>query len=220
MEGLPPNGETHLMGRFGFFLTSVSAMLLVLAGSSTVRAQEDVSGVVNAVSFYPMLESQPIFVRPLDDSPENLSIRTDMEQALTDAGFAVAKKSAILVLSFETRRELGGGAAPTRQVTNRFLERHEESDIGDQRYKPQIGKESPRGSGAISASRFRLDATLDDRETGKRLWRGWTIARMHGDDTSTLAKAMAPALVDSLGKTVRQQTFDIRASETSKTGTR
>lgn len=209
------------MGRIGYLLVSVSAVLAVLGGASAVpsavRAQEKVSGVVNAMSFHSMPEGLPILVRPLDDSAENLVIRNDMEQALTAAGFTVAKDGSAIVLSFETRRELGGGPTPTRQITKQFVERHEQSDIVDRRYTPQIGKSSPKGSSSVSASRFRLDATLDDKQSGKRLWRGWTIARMHGDETKNLAKAMVPVLVDSLGETVREQTFDIPVGTASET---
>ena len=205
------------MGRIGYLLVSVSAVLAVLGGAFAVRAQEAVTGVVNAVSFHPMPEGLPILVRPLDDSAENLVIKKDMEQALTDAGFDVAKDGSSIVLSFETRRELGGGPTPTRQITKQFVERHQESDIVDRRYKPQIGKSSPKGPSSISASRFRLDATLDDKQNGKRLWRGWTIARMYGDETKKLARAMVSILIDNLGQTVREQTFDISVSKTSET---
>ncbi len=205
------------MGRSGFFLMSVSAMLMILAGSFTVRAQEPISGVLNAMSFHPIPEGLPILVRPLDDSPENLSIKTQLEQALAHAGFAVAKEGSFVVLSFETRREMGGGPTPRRQVTPRFDERHEESGFRDRRYNPQIGKGSTHGSTSISASRFRLDATLDDKQSGKRLWRGWTIARMQGDETANLAKAMAPVLVGSLGETVREQTFEIPIGKPGET---
>lgn len=192
-------------------------MLMILAGTFTVRAQEAISGVLNAMSFQPVPSGVPILVRPLDDSPENLAIKSYLEQALTDAGFAVAKDGSSVVLSFETRRELGGGSTPTRQITKRFVERHEESDFGDFRYKPQIGKGSPKGPTSISASRFRVDATLDNRQSGKRLWRGWAIARMQGDETDNLARAMAPVLVGSLGETVRQEPFDVTVSKTSET---
>lgn len=208
------------MGRIGFLLLPVGAMLMILAGPSAVRAQEVISGVLSAMSFQPMPENQPILVRPLDDSPQNLAIKGYLEQALSNAGFAVATDSSSVVLSFETRRELGGGSTPSRQVTDRFIERHEQSDIGDQRYKPQIGKSSPQGPRGISASRFRLDATLDDRQSGKRLWRGWAIAPMQGDETNNLARAMAPVLAGSLGETVREETFEIPVGNTSETQTR
>ncbi len=208
------------MRRRGFLLMSAGAMLIILAGPATVRGQEVISGVVNAMSFHSMPEGMPILVRPLDDSPENIFIKAQLEDALTNSGFNVAAGNSSLVLSFETRRELGGGPTPQRPVTQRFIERHQESDIGDRRYKPQIGKGSPQGPAAISASRFRLDATLDDRQGGKRLWQGWTIARMKGDETRNLATAMAPVLVDSLGKTVRQQTFDIPVGTASDTPAR
>ncbi len=208
------------MGRFGFLLMPAGALLLILAGSFTVRAQEATSGVLNAMSLHPLSGGQPVLVRPLNDSPENLSIKTQLEQALAAAGFAVAKESSVVVLSFETRRELGGGPTPRRQVTPRFIERHEESNIGDQRYTPQIGKSSPQGPSSISASRFRLDATLDDRQSGKRLWQGWAIARMQGEETNKLTKAMAAELVGSLGKTVREKTFEIPIGTPVETETR
>lgn len=204
------------MGRFGSVLVSMSAMLMILAGSFAVRAQESVTGVIHSMSFQSMPEGLPILVRPLDDSPENLTIKTQLEQALAKAGYSIAKTASFLVLSFETRRELGGGPTPRRPVTRTFVERHEDSLMADKRYNPQIGKGSPVGPSAISASRFRLDATLDDKQSGKRLWRGWAIAPMQRDDTANLTKAMAPVMAESLGETVREQPFEIPVSQSSE----
>ncbi len=208
------------MGRSGFLAIAVSALLVVQTGLATAQAQEIMSGTVNAVLFQPIPEGLPILVRPRDDSPENLAIKAQLDQALAKDGFTAATDASALVLSFETRRELGGGPTPNRQITDQFVERQEGSDVGTRRYEPQIGKGSPRGPTSISASRFRLDATLDNKQSGKRLWRGWTIARMKGDETAKLAKVMVPVLVDNLGETVQEQTFEIPVTTASETQTR
>ncbi len=208
---------TLVMKRCGFLVPSISVVVVILTGSlaglATAQAQEVMTGTVNAVSFQPIPKGLPILVRPRDDSPENLAIKAELDQALAKDGFTAATDASALVLSFETRRELGGGPTPSRQVTDHFVERHEETDVGTRRYEPQIG----RGPSSISASRFRLDATLDNKQNGKRLWRGWTIARMQGDETAKLARGMAPVLVESLGETVREQTFEIPVTTASET---
>ena len=170
------------------------------------------------MSHSPLPEGLPILVRPLDNSTENLEIKKQFDTALTQSGFTLAKDSSFLVLSFETRRELGGGPTPRREVTDRMP-----SDLAAQkgmRYRPQIASGPAIGPRSISRSRYRLDATIDDRQSNKRLWRGWAIAPLHGDDTSASVDAMVKALVTSIGQTVTQKPFDIKWKNEDPIGSR
>jgi hypothetical protein len=204
------------MDRFGLFFAFIAALVLVLVGTPVVYAQDQ--GVVNAMSHNPLPEGLPILVRPLDNSAENLKIKKQFETVLAQDGYVVATDSSFLVLSFETRRELGGGPTPRRQVTDRMPK--DQSAQKGMRYRPQIAEGQPSGPTSISRSRYRLDATLDDKQSNKRLWRGWAIAPLQGDDTSATTEAMVKALVGSIDHTVSQQPFAIEWKSEDPIGTR
>ncbi len=67
---------------------------------------------------------------------------------------------------------------------------------------PRRGDLASRGS-----LRYVMRATLDDQHAGQRLWQGEaTFADGSTDEQVAYAK-MADALVDQLGRTVRQRSF-------------
>jgi len=66
------------------------------------------------------------------------------------------------------------------------------------------------GTRVVTPSNYRLEVNIDHKGDRERLWQGWTIADLaYGDDRS-LNRVMVPALVDNIGKTVRQQSFDLQ----------
>ena len=135
-----------------------------------------------------------------------------------DAGFkslmlaakAMGYDSCNLVLSFESRENVGAGPAPQPQTTFRLRDREGRLSVHEQRSVPKL-IETPRERTQIyHPNRFRIDATIDDKENGTRLWQGWAVADT-GDRTPTaLAKAMVPAIVGGIGRTERQKPFALK----------
>jgi hypothetical protein len=173
-------------------------------------AQEAERGVLHAVSFEPLPEGVSILVRPLDDTDENLTIKKEFEAAMDAGGLDVAADDARVVLSFEAREIVAAGPAPQSQSTVRFRGQEGRMGSSDEKNVPRL-IEAPRGGTRIyRPSRFRIDATIDDNERGTRLWQGWAVADLDERTRLSLARAMVPAIVDSIGHTVRDRPFPLQ----------
>ena len=55
----------------------------------------------------------------------------------------------------------------------------------------------------------RIDATVEDRASGKRLWQGWTVGALGQADSLSLMRKMVSPMVDGLGKTVTRQPLQL-----------
>jgi hypothetical protein len=180
------------------------------APSCPAGAEQPERGVLNAISFEPLQVGAPILVRPLDDTDENLAIKKEFEAAMAAAGLDVAPGPAHLILSFETREQIGAGPAPQPQNTVRLRGREGRMSTSDQRHVPKFIETPREGTRIYHPSRFRIDATIDDKEKGTRLWQGWAVADLDEHTHLFLAKAMVPAIVGSIGRTVREEPFPLQ----------
>lgn len=196
--------------RITFLAVFISSWLLVPAG---VHAD----GLMSSVSFRPIPAGSAIFVRPLDNSDQNLALQKDFERALQSKGFTVAK-DANLILTFETRDTAGSwsGGGP-----NRFLELSN-NDVQTGVDAPRVRLNlfnSARGgilnpnrkdrTRTVTPSSFRIDVSLDDKTNGKRLWQGWSSADIRIGGRHSMTRTMIPALINGFGRTVRQKTFPL-----------
>jgi len=199
------------MNRFGrCWLGFLGFLLIAHAPLSAATAQQPEQGVLHAVSFEPLPEGIPVLVRPLDDTDENLEIKKEFEAAMASDGLNVAADEARIVLSFETREEVAAGPAPRPQNTIRFRGQGGRMSTSDERNVPKL-IEAPRdGTRIYRPSRYRIDATIDDKVDGTRLWQGWAVAGLEEHTHLFLAKTMVPAIVDSIGQTVREKPFPLR----------
>lgn len=198
--------------------------ILLLAMTLTLLAlvpRESVAqGMVNAVAFAEFPAGATIDVDPLDDSDESLALLKEIEQQLRAKGYEVAE-GADLVLTFELR-DLKG--AWTGGGTNSFLQfrntdDHTGTDAPEVRLNlfksdkggliNRLGNERPEGTRQVASSELRLDATLDDRTNGKRLWHGWSVIDIGASDELDRHKRMIPPLIETFGDTVRQKTFAV-----------
>lgn len=177
-----------------------------------VAAAADVTGeaTLNAVAFQPLAGSQPVEVRVLDNSDENLAIMHELQAALKRRGVPVGGDQAPLVLTIDTSDSVGAWTAPAPSDQVRMMDDRGrlfpqgELDITRQARLPLSG------TTVVTPAQYRLGLTLDSRATGTRLWQGWAIAELSQGERSDLAAAMVPKLADSLGKTVREESFELQ----------
>jgi len=206
------------MVRFGSALAGCAVLMMVHAGMA--MAQESPKGVLNAVSFKPLPAGAPILVRPFDDTDENLVIKKDIEAALTARGYTLGTDPKGIVLSFESRSQPGYWTSTSQR---KFIELQGTAGTGTRAekntrgivnlYDSQKGAVLNKGSHSVvtpAATLYRLDVTIDDKTDGKSLWRAWAVANLAEANEVTLAKAMVPAIVDSIGKGAKEQTFKLR----------
>ena len=213
--------EKGIMVRFGLLL---AVIMMLYAGEPVANAQESPTGVLNAVVFKPVPAGEPILVRPLDDTDENLAIQKNIEAALTSRGYAIGTDPKGIVLSFETRSQKGYWTNPSRRT---FL--HLEGSAGTgtsisrgnrkssravvNLYDSQQGGVVNKGNRNIvtpAATYYRLDVSIDNKTDGKSLWRAWALANLAEGNAVTLSRAMVPAIVDNIGKGAKEQSFKLQ----------
>ena len=200
------------MRRLGPLLLIVGLLILP---QESLRAEE---GLINAVSYRALPRGGSIRVRPLDNSNENLILQEQFEDELRRRGYAVAAE-ADLILSFEVRDVAGAWRAGDRRSVIEFEgsgggggeNARARLNIFDSRRGGLLNQGNERGATQIAApSQFRMDATIDDRRDGKRLWQAWAVASQRQTEGSDLTRAMVQAVVEHLGTTIKRQPFALR----------
>ncbi len=196
--------------RFGYPAFSsvfLSAFLLV----SPVDAQ----GVdLNAVSFAELPPTKEITVETFDDSEKVIKLKKLFEEELRLAGYTITE-NARLILSFEARDTEGKwtGGGPNRLIEIKNSDNHTGKDAPDVRvniFDSQRGgllnPKRDKGITQVAPSQFRIDATIEDRTDGKRLWQGWSVTEEYpaGEDQA-VHRSMVNPIVESIGKTVRNE---------------
>lgn len=169
---------------------------------------------VNAVSFAEIPPGENITVETYDDSETVLKLKQQFEEELRSQGYNV-KDDARLILSFESQDTSGkwSGGGPNRLLQIGNSENHTGKDAPDVRlniFDSQRGgilnPKRDKGITQVAPSQFRIDATVEDRQTGKRLWQGWSVTDMiAGGEETLLHRSMVKPIVDNIGKTVRSE---------------
>ncbi|HEX6980111.1 MAG TPA: hypothetical protein VF342_12500 [Alphaproteobacteria bacterium] len=184
--------------------------MAVGAAVATCAAAEEADphapGQARSVSFAPFPPELGVAIRPLDDSTVNLHLKDRFAAALAGRSVRVQEMPAPLVLNFETevdqtfgRRTLGPGEV---QISN--WESQARLNLWSSTRDSVLGAPRDTIRGTL---RYVLIATLDDEQTGRRLWQGEaSYAGAPADEAAALA-AMVPILADQFGRTVRQRSF-------------
>lgn len=197
--------------RSGIFALT-AGLLSVLISTSTPHAQ----GVeMNAVSYDEIPHGQSVTVEIYDDSKEVLKLKKLFEEELRLQGYSVSDTGR-LILSFEVQDTSGKwtGGGPNRLVQIGNSENHTGKDAPDVRvniFDSQRGgllnPKRDKGITQVAPSQFRIDATIEDRQNGKRLWQGWSVtdAGSASSDDSAHHRSMVKPIIGNIGKTVRSE---------------
>lgn len=170
---------------------------------------------LNAVAYEPIPTGEAVMVEIFDDSDDNKRLKVKFEDQLQSQGYTISK-DARLILSFEIKGTSGTwtGGGPNRLVEIGNAGNHTGTDAPDVRvniFDNQRGgllnPKPSKGVTQVAPSQYRLEASIEDRTNGKRLWQGWSIASIGGADDPTIQNAMVKPIVEHIGKTVRDQTF-------------
>jgi len=171
-------------------------------------------GVVNGVKYRPLPASPSLRVDPLDNSADNMVLKAEFEHLLRSDGFNVSD-TATLVFSFEVRDEIGSWGEGDNRTVLELTSRGGKSGGENAKAKLNLFNSSDgallnpgRGKSSLNMpTRYKIEATLDDRSNGKRLWQGWVTGDLGMTDTLTLKKNMVPYLSQVVGKTVTSKTI-------------
>jgi hypothetical protein len=194
------------------------AFAIALLGSGSVLAQSsagqptNAEGKISAVAFLPVDKKQPVSVRVMDDSRDNIMIKQTLEKSLAGAGYIVAP-SASQVMTFEASNSLTSPKPESESVVSFDASASTYTDQMNAKVKllsssensllNRKADEGPQGT----AGSFRLDLQIMDRSNGKRLWQGWALAGTYSSDGTATVQSMAPELISKIGLTVRNQPF-------------
>lgn len=208
------------MPRFFRALTLMGLLVsIAFSGSATAQDADDRAveeGLVNAMVFRPLAPGATLQVRALDNSDQNLVLKAGFERALTSKGYRINADSPI-ILSFETRNVVGSWSDSGRRSILE-LEGHggrmggEDAKARVNLFNTQRGGLFNKGQGEtniVTHGRYRMDVTLDDRSSGKRLWQAWAESDLGRYQGAELLSAMVPVITSHIGQTVRRQPFKL-----------
>ena len=201
-------------------LKRVLSVLLLMAMLAPVSAQqaERPPGHVAARAFATAPTPLAFAVEPDDNSAENMSLAERIAREAGARGMTVQRGGA-LVLRLDT--EVRTNVRAPRQTFSREGGGLADVDAGVPPPPDTRGEvaniASSCGAGAIGARpaqtdyarclRYVVNATLEDRGTGRRIWQGHVSYDSNASDRTAMFTALAPALVEQIGKTVQQKSF-------------
>lgn len=196
-------------------IASVMAFLgLLFLVPANARSEDQ--GLLNSVSYRPLASATAITVRPLDNSDRNMAIAAMFENALRKVGYTVAA-SAPLIFTFETRDEEGAWSDHGQRSMIDFYgsggnTTDEEAKVRLNLFdtgKGGVLNEGRGGTSVTTPATFRIDVTIDERDGGKRVWQAWAVAQLGQRSNRDLPPAMVPAIVGSVGQTVKRKPFQL-----------
>lgn len=206
-------------------LTSSLAVIVVTLGlvAPRVAAPQPESGganpgAISATGYAALPAAAPLAVRPLDNTTLALQLKPLFEQALIARGFKAGGADAPLALTFETEvQQLGPSPGPSEVRASDPGSPSLTSDNEPRRDESQFrlglpGADDTLRSGAhgitsLGRLRYVLLATVDDQQTGRRIWQGEAMYDGFGAEEDLAFRAMAPILAEHVGQTVRQKGF-------------
>lgn len=198
-----------------FLFLAFLAAPLAAAAQTADRAPGHVAARAFATTPAPLTMA----IEPGDNTDENLALVARIAREAAARKMTV-QPQASLVLRFDT--EVRSNFRAPRQTFSREGGRLSDPDIGTPA-PPDADDQvanvlSSCGAGVVGARklpqtgygsclRYVINAMLDDRSTGRRLWQGHVSYDAAAPDRTAMFVALAPVLVDQIGKTVRQQSF-------------
>jgi hypothetical protein len=186
-------------------------VLLAASAPAAAVAEEALQGVLNAVSYAPFPSRQAIYVRALDNSDESLALKREWEGLLRAAGHVVGSDASALALTFRTFGDVGRFEG-SRRLLSETAPVQSTHGVEADRYVVNLFDSKQGGwlnrraeTFNVRRSRFRLEATVEERGAGRTIWKGWTSADLDRGASASLIRTMVPPLVSALGQTVREQ---------------
>lgn len=199
-------------------MKGLALVALAVAGlvAGPVAAQGIGEGVLNAVAYKDLPAATSISVRVLDNSDNNMVLAAEFERALRGKGFAVGDGGE-LVLTFETRDDVGAWSDSGRRSIIELEARGgrgggENASAIVNIFNSSRGgmlNEGRGGTTITTPTQYRIDATIDERDGGRRVWHGWSVADLGQADGLALTRGMVPVIVGAVGRTVRREPFVI-----------
>ena len=195
----------------------IPLVLGMTIAAAVAAAQDHGTATLNAVVYRPVPAGEAIHVRTLDNSPQHQDLKRRFEAALAERGYRIAPSASRLVLTLEPEDQIGfwnyrrGALVEAQRGYDRIARKDLDSytvNLFNSRQGGLINR--PERPSGVNPSRYRLEARLEDRDTGRTLWQGWTTADLARGDGRALLAAMVEPLAGVVGLSVREQHVGLR----------
>ncbi len=172
--------------------------------ASPAGAQAPLPGRITARAFDPVAAGATIEVSPLDDRQENQRLAAEFRRRLAAAGYRMGDARAPLRLSFDSEVRPMGGEAPQRRDGGGMPGGSGSDPTPDRPVRR--GQDQP-GGGQPRGLRYVINAQLDERAAGKRVWQGNVRYDDAEGDRTRMLLMLVPRLVGVFGRTERGRGF-------------
>jgi len=190
--------------------------LLVLAVltaplAATAQTGERAPGHVAARAFAAAPAPLAFAVEPGDNTDENMALAQRIAKEAAARNMRVERGQSVVVLRFDT--EVRTNTRVPGQASGAGRESSGFADVDPGRPPPpEMGsrvtrEESACGDAYARCLRYVINATLEERPSGRRLWQGHVSYDTSVVDRTTMFVALAPALVAQIGKNVQETPF-------------
>lgn len=202
-------------------LAALAGLTFALAASAQTPAADE-RGQLIARSIARVPAPAEIAVQPDDNTDLNIALAKRMTSELAQRGYRAAPGAAALVLRFDS--ETRQNVTPTpRRFDRRSSRMQDENAREGSAGAPDSDDEvtnllSSRGNSVLgprqsqdyaNALRYVLNARLEDRQTGTRLWMGHVRYDSDAADGRPIFEAMIPLLIGEIGRTVQNRRFSL-----------
>lgn len=193
--------------------TFFTAVLVTTLVSGSCFAQSAKEAMVNAVQYRPIPAGAVIEIQVRDNSDGNLVLLALLSQAMQSKGYPLAE-TGTLVLTIETRDEIGAWSTSgngnviefqTTQGSGRTDDSELRINLFDSNSNSLLSNSQSSPTVIVTPTRYVVNATLDSREEGKRLWEGWITSELGQSDGQKLTERMIPVLADTFGTSVSRK---------------
>jgi hypothetical protein len=193
--------------------------LIALPLASGLAQEGRPPGQVAARAFLAAPTPLALTIEAGDNTDENMALAQRLAREAARHGITVQPQGATLVLRFDTEVRT---STPQRQSFSRPGGAFADPDSGTPS-PPGAGDEvtnmlSSGGGGVIRGRppsgadysrflRYVINATLDDRSTGRRIWQGHVSYDTAEPDRTAMFVALAPVLAEQIGKNTQERPF-------------
>ena len=175
-------------------------------------------GQVAARAFMTAPTPLALSIEPGDNTDENRALAQRLAKEAAGRGITVQPQGATLVLRFDTEVRTGSPGRPSYSRPGGGLSDPDSLTPAPPGSNGEVTNMlSSRGGGIISGRasgadysrflRYVINATIDDRATGRRIWQGHVSYDTAESDRTAMFVALAPVLAEQIGKNTQERAF-------------
>lgn len=179
----------------------------IWVGLPAALAQGPAAATVNAFAYHALPAGAAIDVQAMDDTKFNLRVREAFVRELAGRAHGPDRSGARFALEFETLGQFQ--AARRDQLGEVQVDSTMGSSLRLKMWSTTGHSLLSRRSAGQPSGRFLIVAVLYDRLEKRRVWEARASGPADAHDDFSTSRKLVSLLADSLGETVRNQTFVI-----------